>query len=221
MQVMSLPKITIVAALLAACGSASALTLSTSALVANSVQQFSQDALDSYELFKVAITPLGNATAGTAVGSYVLPITSITMGSDLSIQGGSSVGSALEIARIKNGIKVGLTVANFTINYTTSQVLADSTPIGGTTTKQAPLYNFTRVTALSLKYKFPLSITMNETLGTLKLAPEAIEAMMTGLALPAYARPVITDIDFGTLTQDIKVAFRTKAVSTKPYVPAQ
>jgi hypothetical protein len=41
---------------------------------------------------------------------------------------------------------------------------------------------------------------------------------MTSLVLPAFARNVLENLDFGTLTQDIAVKFRAKAVSNKPYV---
>ena len=170
----------------------------------------------------IDVTPLGNASATSTEGAFNLPVTSITVNSSLKITAGAAKGSALEIARVKtDGTKVGLTLANFNINYLTQQVLADTTVIGsGTTNAQTPIYNFQRVTPLSLKYQFPLNISMTETLGSLYLTPEAVDAFAAGLMLPNYARAVIEAIDFGTLFQDIKVKFRSKPVSSKPYVPA-
>ena len=223
MRILSMPKVTIVPAMLdAACSSPNALTIPINAMVADSIQQFSTDALDSFSTFKVTVAPLGNATAGATEGAFVLPVTSISINlSGLKIAGGAATGSALEFSRVRLGTKVGLTLANFNINYLTQQVLADTTVIGsGTTKAQTPIYNFQRVTPLSLKYQFPLNISMTETLGSLYLTPEAVDAFAAGLMLPNYARAVIEAIDFGTLFQDIKVKFRSKPVSSKPYVPA-
>jgi hypothetical protein len=81
--------------------SANALTIPTNALVADSFQTFSQEAMDGFDLTGVVVTPLGNARPVTDVaGSFRLPITSITVDSSLHIAGGQASGSALEIARV-------------------------------------------------------------------------------------------------------------------------
>ena len=214
-----------VAATLVVGASAHALTIPTNALVANSVQAFSQEAQDAFDAGSVTVTPLGNATSvgvADAPGAYNLPITTITIGSKLNITAGDAKGSALEIARVDRKLgKVGLVLANFTLNYVTKQVLADTTPIGGTTVKQAPVYNFTVTTPLGIKYKFPLSITAHEVLGQLTLTPDANLTMKKSLVLSVALRAALDGItSFGTLTQDIAVKFRPKAVSAKPYTPA-
>ncbi|HYR25707.1 MAG TPA: hypothetical protein VEQ09_07745 [Aquabacterium sp.] len=207
-----------------AAASAQALTIPTNALVADSIQAFSADAVDSFNLFGVTVTPLGNATAVSSTpNAYSFPVTSITIGlsGGIQLQSGDAKGSALEIARQVNGVKKGLTVANFTINFTTHQVLADTTPIGGATVKQTSLYNFDELSPLSIKYQFPLSITANQVLGNLKLTDSARATMISSLQLPpALANIVLPTLDFGTITQKISVAFRSKPVSTTPYVPA-
>ena len=225
MRVLSLPKVTVVAALLAAaCSSANALTIPTNALEANSVQVFSKSALNSYKLFGISIKPLGNATAvaGTT-DSFNLPVTSITVGlsGGIQIQKGDAKGSALEISRVdpETGDKKGLTVANFTIDYLKQQVLADTTPIGGTTKSQAPLYSFEMLSPLSVKYQFPLTITAKEQLGNLRIID--VEGTVDALGIdPDLGAAVIPAIDFGVINIDIGVKFRSKPVSTKPYVPA-
>jgi hypothetical protein len=59
-------------------------------------------------------------------------------------------------------------------------------------------------------------------LGTLMLAPTAIDTMVSSLALSKIVgTAVLPTLDFGTLTQDIAVKLRAKAVSTKLYTPAQ
>jgi hypothetical protein len=212
-----------VAATLAAAGaSANALTIPANGLVANSVQAFSQESLDAFDVGGVVVTPLGNATAVPNVtGAYSFPITSITISNSFKIASGDAKGSALEIARTYRNVKYAVTVANFTINYDTKQVLADTTPLHGTTVKQAPLYNFHTATPLGIKYQFPLKITGHEVLDQLTLTPEMHSTMVSALALTPVLTAALDSITtFGTLTQDIDVKLRPKAVSTTPYTPA-
>lgn len=222
-KALSFRTIAVATALVAAGASAHAnLTIPSNSLVANSVQAFSQESLDAFEVGGVSVAPLGNATAVDGVaGAFSFPITSITINNSLKIASGDAKGSALEISRIARNVgKVGVTVANFTINYTTKQVLADTTPLGGTTTKQAPLYNFNVATPLGIKYKFPLTITGHEVLDQLTLTPEMNATMKSSLALtPVLAAALDSITTFGTLTQDILVKLRDKPVSTTLYVP--
>ena len=216
--------LTVAAVLMAAGVSANALTINTAGMVANSVQAFSQDALDQFELFDITVAPLGNATALAQPGAFNLPITSITTNSKLKVTAGASVGSALAITRnLPSGKAYTITLANFSLDYVNHKVLADTTvtqpDVANVTQAQAAVYNFSTATPLALKYKFPLTITGHEVLDKLFLTEEAQQIMYTGLKLPSIALTVLPTTDFGTLTQDIKVAFR-KAVSTKPYVPA-
>src|SRR5690606_12860721 len=109
------------------------------------------------------------------------------------------------------------------IDFDKSQVLADTTVIGsGETQAQAPLYNFVKTQELALKYKFPLSITLKEQLGDLRLVDVAGTVRALGIPRPlsTLALSVIPTIDFGVIDIDIGVKFRSKAVSTKPYTPA-
>jgi hypothetical protein len=222
---LTLRSFTVAAALAGAAASAHAdLTIPTNALVADSVQAFSQKALNAFTLFGISIAPLGNATevAGAATQSFDFPITTITINSKLKVVKGDAKGSALEISRTVENAKVGVILANFTINYETAQVLADTTPIGGVTTSQMPLYTFNTATPLAIKYKFPLTITGHEVLDTLKMSDQMQAALKTALQFDegeaGLADIVVPTLDFGTLTQDILVKFR-KAVSSKPYVP--
>lgn len=219
---LTIRSIAVATALLAAGASANAMTIGTNALVADSVQAFSQDTLDNFDVYKITVAPLGNASAvANTTGAFSFPITSVTVDSKLKISSGDAKGSALDIVRtFKSGRQVGLVLANFTINYVDSKVLADTTPRGGATVKQMPLYDFKTATPLALKYKFPLSITGHEVLNNLKFTTTAVDTFMTTLELPAVVRSIVETLDNGTLTQDIAVKFRPKAVSTTPYTPA-
>jgi len=218
----SFRSIAIAAALTAAGASANALTIPANGLVANSVQAFSQESLDAFDAGGVTVAPLGNATAvANVTGAFSFPITTITISNSLKIASGDAKGSALEIARVYRGVKYAVTVANFTINYDTKQVLADTTPLHGTTVKQAPLYNFHTATPLGIKYQFPLKITGHEVLDQLTLTPQMHDTFVSALALPSYLVAALDTITtFGTLTQDIDVKLRPKAVSATPYTPA-
>lgn len=213
-------------AALFATASAQALTLPTSALVANSVQEFTQDNLDSFTTVNLVVEPRGTtyvdkaAPAGSETPlAFGFPITKIVIGATLNIQSGTASGSALYFNRLNDdtGARLGLTLANFTINYQSKQVLADTTPKGGITVKQMPLYNFTTNAPLALKYKFPLTIVLHEQLGSLKLTTQAKQALVQALELPDVAQAAL-DFDFGTLTQDVNAQFRARPVNATPYV---
>jgi hypothetical protein len=207
-----------------ATASAAGLTIPAAGIQANSVLDFSDDALKSFNLrfIGVSIEAKGNATVlDKTLGTYNMPITSISVSSSLKVAGGQASGSALLITRANDDdVTVGMTLANFTINYETKQVLADATPLHGATVPQMPLYNFNVATPLALKYKFPLTITGHEVLDKLFLTPEAKAFFMSSLELPAVATGLLDTTDFGTLTQDISTKARKPAVPTAAYVPA-
>jgi hypothetical protein len=196
----------------------------------NSVQTFSPDDLDAFDLVSLTVEARGTATAlsagtpgqtnGTVTPpAFNFPITKIVIGPKLNIASGSAVGSALYFSRPNDtdGAIVAFTLANFTIDYDHKQVLADVTPKGGKVTKQAPIYNFHVATPLALKYKFPLTVTGHEVLDNLLLTPEAKAVFTTALQLPDYALPAL-ELNYGTLVQDISTKARAKAVTAKPYV---
>jgi hypothetical protein len=210
---------TIAAAMVTAAASASALTLPTDFLQANSSQSFSGDALTQYDLFSITVTPLGNATAAAATGAFNLPVTSISINSSLKVSAGTATGSALEIARMYRGAKVGVTIANFKIDFIGHKVLADVTPIGGVTIPQMAVYTFNEAIPLTLKYKFPLNVTGTQLLDKLFLTPDGITTIANALVLPKFAPELMKGTDFGKIDIIVKVGLR-KPVSTRPYVPA-
>lgn len=206
------------------------LSIPTNFLVANSVQAFPAENRTAFDLVLLTVSARGTAfvaqegtpgeTNGTVTpAAFGFPITKIVIGSKLNIVSGTAAGSALYFSRddIETGLTHGLTLANFTIDYNAHKVLADTTPAGGATVKQAPIYNFTVQTPLALKYKFPLSITLHEVLGNLLLTDQTKAIFKEALAIPEYGEFAL-DYDYGTLTQDVTAKLRSKAVSTTPYV---
>lgn len=206
------------------------LTIPINATVSNSVQEFTAENLGAFDLVGITVEPRGTAyvaKAGTpgetnglispvAVG---FPITKIVIGSKLHIVSGSAVGSALYFARSDDdtGESLGLTLANFTINYDLKKVLADVTAKGGTVSKQQAIYSFVAVTPLALKYKFPLTVTGHEVLGSLFLTPETKTSFRGALHLPEIADTAL-EADYGTLTQDISLKLRPRPINATPYV---
>ncbi|MFT3858775.1 MAG: hypothetical protein QM742_15195 [Aquabacterium sp.] len=194
------------------------LTIPFQGTQSNSVQAFSEVVLGAFDLMAITVEAKGNASAiGTDGVAYNFPVTKIVIGSKLNIVSGSAVGSALKLSRQDKGATIGVTLANFTIDYNGKRVLADTTPIGGQTTAQMPLYNFQIATPLALKYRFPLTITGHEVLNDLRLTPEAKAVMKTALNLPVFAQAALEE-DYGTLTQDVSTTVRKPAASTAPYV---
>ena len=216
------------AAVFAASAAHADLTLPLNCTKSNSVQTFTQDNLDSFDLVNLSVRAKGNATpvgamitggntGATYYNAYNFPVTKAVIGSNLAIKSGSAVGSALFFDRTDDdtGAKYGLTLANFTIDYVNKKVLADITPQGGVVANQQPIYTFEVDTALALKYKFPLGLAGKELLTNLLLTDIAKAAFVNSLKLPDIALPAL-DFNFGTLAQDISTTLRT-CVSTKPY----
>lgn len=193
-------------------------------LTADSVQKFSDDAIFSFESSGLVVTPKGNALQ-KADGVH-FPITDITLGASKyaglapATVKGSSSGSALEIWTYDEltGNKIGLTLANFQIDYHAKKVLADVTPIGGGTSKATPLYDYVVKRPLVFQ-QVPGKILLQEVLGTLKLTPLMQDTFTRVLHLPDYASVLLPVIDFGTLTQTIDLTLRSTA-NAAPYVPA-
>ncbi|MCH8181486.1 MAG: hypothetical protein IIA02_17165 [Proteobacteria bacterium] len=199
-----------------------ALSLPTNAIQADAIQAFSPDAQGANELVGITIEPRGNATAvpGTP-GAYNLPVTSISL-QLTGVAGGASTGSALEFNRINEdtGLPKRVTLANFRIDFTTRQVLADATQSGKGTVANTPIFNFHEKTPLGLKYRFPLGLGGQQVLDQLFLTPEAKKVFMEGLELPDFTEEVLSVLDFGTITVNVVAMPRTRPVSSRPYVVA-
>ncbi len=192
-------------------------------LTADSFQTFSEDAIGAFELKNVTITARGNAQA--TPDAYRLPITEIYLGPSkfTGLAGGTykggSIGSALEITRVikKTGQRVGLTMANFRINYHSKKVIADVTPIGGKTTLDQAIYDFQVIRPMVFEPNAQGKFVLEERLGELRLTPESVTSFTNALALDAVSVILIKALDFGTLVQSINLAPRA-ATSTTPYI---
>lgn len=200
------------------------LRLPVNTLTADSVQTFSQDALGAFDLKGVSITAKGNTRASDA--SYRMPITELYLGPSKytgvagAIYKGGAVGSALLISRASEvtGQRIGLTLANFRINYHSKQVVADVTPLGGKTTPEQAIYNFKVVRPIVQEPNAQGKLALEEVLGDLRFTPETIRALVNALELDEIDEAVISDLDNGKLVQKIDLTPRA-ATPAAPYIP--
>jgi hypothetical protein len=208
----------VMAGLLAASAAQADITIPVNSLVVNCVQAFSDRAQKGFRASNVSLQALGNATqSGTTI---TFPVTKLVIGSGLKIVIGTAVGAALKLSRpMDDGSEAWIVLANLWLDYRANQVVADVTIPGAPTVKNATIYNFKVDTPLALKYKFPLSITGHEVLNKLMLTEQSKDLHMAGLQYEDYIRPGVLDTtDFGTLTQDLLLKFRSRPLSTKPYI---
>lgn len=200
---------------MAALAPAQALSLNTTGIVANSKFEFSAAAIELLEAQGASVTALSNASA---ISDYAfnLPITQVSAGLFLNVTEGEAMGSALSISRTVRGKEYGITLANFTLDFNTNQMLADLTPVGGTTVKQAAVYSFEVSKDLGLKYSFPLNISLHQELDNFHFTDSAVQTFASALNIGSSLLPLMKSTDFGTITNDINPSLRMP-VSAKAY----
>ena len=198
--------------------------VSINGLVADSVQVFSQDAMDAYAIKSVTVTARGN-TSG-AGDTFRMPITEIYLGNSKyagiggAIVKGGAVGSALEITCLSEitGKRIGLTLANFRIDYHRKLVMADVTPLGSQTLANQAVYSYKVRRAMAIEADANGKLVLDERLVGLRLVPGMVTQMTHALELDEISVAVIESIEFGELKQKIDIALRS-TVSDKPYIP--
>lgn len=198
--------------------------LSINGLVADSVQVFSENAMDAFGLKNVTVAARGTASGGG--DTFRMPITEIYLGSSKytdiggGVVKGGSIGAALEMTRqsTKTGKLIGTTLANFRIDYHRKLVLADVTPLGRATLPEQPVYTYTVRRAMAIEPDTSGKLTLDETLTGLRLTPSMVQHFKQVLELDKISVSIIESIEFGELKQKIGIAFRSP-VSDKPYIP--
>lgn len=196
-------------------GSASAatVTLNTAGKKATATLVLSKAATDLSKQSGISYGAGGNAYTGSTAGTFVLPITKsvVDVGWNLKLSpvSGEAIGSALLATK---GTK-SLALANFKIDYASDKISGDFITNGQTTNMS--LFTFNEQSPRTLKLS-GLSLTMNQTLGNLKLTSASASALGGALGLSSGLQSTFGATDFGALTIDVSTMSR-KAVSTKPY----
>jgi hypothetical protein len=195
-----------------AMSSASALTLDTTFLQADSVFKLSQDALDAMTVAKTSMGALGNSFAVSTtdgIPAFDLPINKVDVSLGLppfsplvSPNWGGASGSALGITRGSQNVYL----ANFVVDYSKDLVMADITS-NGVTAKDASLFSFTPTSDLQIGLN-GLTLNMHQTLANLTMTSSAVATFASGLKLSAPLQAAVASLNWGTITIDINGAFR-------------
>jgi hypothetical protein len=192
-------------------GSASAtLALNTAGLQANSTLNLSPAAQSLASGSGITFRGAGNAYAGATAGSFVLPVTQAVLNVGLFTAptpvSGKSIGSALLVTKGTGVAAKTAGLANFSVDYSTHQITGDL--ISGGAAKSMALFTFKEQSPLKISLK-GLSLTMNQTIGSLGLTAPANTALGTALGLSSAAQTAFGKTDFGTVTIDISTVSRT------------
>lgn len=216
---------------LIASGTASALTLNTTALQANSKLTFSVAAFGASTAAGITFVPLGNmkkigditvkdpeSGLDEVVPQFNQPVTKadVTVGWDLKITANSGLATR-SVLQIKRGSR-NAALANFTVDFKAKVLYADVIVAGVTTTK-APIYSFVEKTPQ--KISFPnLTLNQSVTIGDLRFTTQAQTLLGDALALSAPLRASLAALDFGTIEVLVTSFKRSPAASDKPYTAA-
>lgn len=197
--------------------------LKLNAFNANSVQNFSPEALFSFALLGISVKPLGNTQQ--ALASFVMPITETVYnkskytGLGTAPVAGGSIGSALSIERNAGlgSANPRITLANFRINYHTKQVLADATIAGQGTVARLPIYTFNVERPMAQEPNEYGLLSLDENLNNLRMTPEGINLFVNGLKLPPFVGWIMGAMQFGNLSQTVLLLPRLTPVLDAPY----
>ena len=225
----------VAAAGLALSGAASALTLDTTGLKADSVLTFTVSAFGSATAAGITFQPFGNMTSlpdatvidpetetETTVPVFNQPITkaTVSIGWDLKITpvSGLAARSGLKLNRTVGSTYNWAAVANFDVQFGEQKLYADIiTPEG--TTKRAVLYTFkdNKDTKISLK---GLVLNMSGSIQDLIFSQVAQDTLASALKLSAPLKATLATQNWGKI--DIKVTSykRTPKLSDVPLTAA-
>lgn len=221
MQVTRTFKLGVASLLVAAAWPASAglvTTISTTALEANARLDFTSDAVQAMNGVGISRTALGTTKAiGTGGVSFNMPVTSAT--TDLSLLppsltsvAGSSMGAALGLTSGSNSLILG----NFNLDFKNKVVKADAWANG--VKSSLNVYTFNIAQGLSLNTTGGLSL--HEVIDHLTLTSAAAATFASALNISPLLQPVLTMLNYGSITIDIKPALRSGGpVSGKAYTP--
>jgi hypothetical protein len=225
----------LVAGGLAASGAASALTINTTGMQANSVLTFTVAAYGSATAAGINFRPFANMTAlpmvtvvdpetglDAQVPSFNQPVTKadVSVGWDLKITptAGAATRSGLQLVRKVGSQTTSATLANFNVKFTEKVLYCDIfTPTGVTTAAQ--LYTFKDNGDLKISLK-GLVLNMSQTISNLVFTKVAQDTLATALNLSAPLKATLATQDWGTLAIKVTSYKRTPAMSDKALVPA-
>lgn len=193
-------------------------TLNTSALQADARLDFSTDAVQAMSGVGISRTALGTTKEiGTGGVSFDMPVTSATTNLNLfppslTSVAGSSMGAAIGLNSGSNSLILG----NFTLDFKNKAVKADAWANGAKSSLN--VYTFNIAQGLTLSTTGGLSL--HEVVDHLTLTSQAADTFASALNIAPLLKPVLTMLNYGSITIDIKPALRAGgSVSGKAYTP--
>ncbi len=193
-------------------------TLNTSALEANARLDFSADAVEAMNGVGISRGALGTSKALDSTGtSFNMPVTSAT--TDLSLL----PPSLTSVAGASSGAAIGLTsgsksliLGNFSLDFKNKTVTADAWANG--VKSKLTVYTFNIAESLTLQVKG--GIKLHQKVDHLTLTAQAATTFATALNISPLLQPVLTMLDYGSITIDIVPTLRSGGpVSGKAYTP--
>jgi hypothetical protein len=213
--------------------SASALSLNTSGLKANSVLTLSAEGVQAATGAGVSFVALGNMTKTGELGAYDpetdtttqvpvynQPVTKadVSIGWDLKVKptSGKAIRSALQLVRNgKAGTKNWVVLANFDVDFKGHVLYGDVFTSQGTVLNHVPVYNFKDNGDLKIGLK-GLSLVLTQSVSQLVFDPVTVEQIATTLNLSKALRAALETIDWGGIAIGVNSNLRIPAVSNKP-----
>lgn len=191
------------------------ITLPTTNIDADAVFSFSAGSQLLMNRMGVDVSGLGNSTRVGSEGlAFNMPVTEVSVFTslfppNLTPTSGKATGSALGFM----GEAGGFTLGNFAIDFKRNVLVADFMTNAGTT-KGFDVFTFNVAEGLQISTNGGLS--MNMSLDQMKLTTGARDRFASSLGLDDFVLPVLTNLDFGTLSIDINPSLRF-GISDKVY----
>lgn len=156
---------------------------------------FSDDAVSTLSLIGVSVSATGSASTVTPGQVFSFPITGGTFSGDALDTVITDPAAGVTLTR---GATV-ITLNDFRVDRGTSTLYGDIV-IGGSTTEDAALYTFTSITEdMSDFYNRQVSAS------GMFITELALNTLGDALGVPTFLRPVVAEVDFGTLTGNVAV----------------
>ncbi len=194
------------------------ITLDTAWMDASAKMVLSPDAKSTLALTSITMAASGGAYA-LGGGSYSIPVTQLT--ADIGLLPPSltpmSSRAATTTLSFHNQLSGGdASFSNLNLDFTSGTILADVLLPNQRIKAQQSVFSFDVIKPLS--FSLTGGVSVNLSLGNLRLTDSGANSFADGLKLPSYLSPLFTQINFGTIEATIRPWFRPAAPKA-PSVP--
>ncbi|AKJ27462.1 PEP-CTERM sorting domain-containing protein [Caldimonas brevitalea] len=173
----------------------------------NATLTFSQEALDTLNLITVSVSGSGETTSPGA-GQFVFPIIDGTFSGDSLATIITQPTAGVNLTRGETVISLN----DFRVDAASKTLFGDIT-IGDTVTQDTALYTFTTVTEERVSLGGQQEERRLSSSGMF-ITETALNTLSDALGVPAFLRPVVGEVDFGTLNGVVNVTAAVPEPST-------